>query len=279
MKDNQERTVSLVNQDEQTAAPAASEEQQTPAGSEQGQSDQVMEQTSDEGIPQKFVGKPAMEVIEAYKKLESDRGRMANELGSIRKEREMLEAKYRELERSVMRHNSMPTQAPPNQVASQSETDPLSVFDAQFDEDPKAAIREALRTQQEGFQQRQRQLSQQQLAAEAQEYYWKQKKENQDYARREPLMQQLVSEFQDVIRPEYLNSVKVLKALDLMSRGADLEFYTKSATEKAQRNGSSVREEKRRAQSESATGEGDMRVSFDKLSLEDMAKALGRSDD
>ena len=45
------------------------------------------------------------------------------------------------------------------------------------------------------------------------------------------------------------------------------------------KDGLSVRSEKQRAQSESSTSQGDKQVSFTDLSLEDMRKALGRSDD
>ena len=64
-----------------------------------------------------------------------------------------------------------------------------------------------------------------------------------------------------------------------MSRGADIDYYTKQAAERAQKDGLSVRSEKQRAQSESSTSQGDKQVSFTDLSLEDMRKALGRSDD
>jgi hypothetical protein len=270
-------------QDEQTLSqPGASEgaldAQQTLESSSPAQSVQAEEQ--DPGIPQKFVGKSPAEIMQAYRELERERGRMANELGQARKEREAYEEKYRNLERDAMRYQAMPTQTPPQAAKVEAEMDPLSAFESKFDEDPKLAIREALRRQQELVRRQTVEQSMQQRAAEAQEFYWRQKKENPDYARREPIMQQLVSEFQDVIKPEYLNSTKVLKALDLMSRGSDLDFYTKQAVEKVQRDGLAVRDEKRRAQSESSSSDGGgQSVPFEKLSLDEMRKFLGRVDD
>jgi hypothetical protein len=254
----------------------ASIQPQTPEISTQGQSDAVEEANS---IPEKFVGKSPMEIIQAYRELERDRGRLASELGSTRKERESLEEQYRALERERIAQSQMPTQRPPKVVELEEELDPVSVFESKFEEDPKEAIKAALKGLNQSVSSKFKQQTLQQIQAEGAEYYWTQKKANPDYARREPLMQQLASELQDIVKPEFLNSAKVLKALDLMSKGADLDYYSKQAVERVQKDGLSVRSEKQRAQSESAVSYGDKSVSFEKLSLDEMRRALGRSDD
>lgn len=267
--------MSMTNQDEQIADQQATSEQTENQTQESvsalGQSENVGE------TPDKFSGKSAAEIAQAYRELEKERGRLAQELGTTRKEREEAMGQFMELQRAVSRYNSMPTQQPP---AQQQVEDPFSSFDQLFEEDPKRAVKETLKRQQELLARQTMQQSLQQRQAEANEYYWNEKKSNQDYARREPLMQQLVAEYQDIIKPEYLNSVKALKALDLMSRGKDLDFYVKQAASTAQKNGSSVRDEKRRAQSESANSGGEQQqVDFSKLSSKEMAKYLKRSDD
>lgn len=241
-----------------------------------GQTEAVEEANS---IPQKFVGKSPMEIIQAYRELEKERGRLASELGSTRKERESLEEQYKSLERERIAQMQMPTQRPPKVVQMEEEVDPVSVFESKFEEDPKEAIKQALKNLNQSVSSKIKQQSMQQIQAEGADYYWKQKKENPDYSRREPLMQQLASELQDVVRPEFLNSAKVLRALDLMSRGMDVDYYSKQAVERVQKDGLSVRSEKQRAQSESAVSQGDTSVSFEKLSLDEMRRALGRSDD
>ncbi|NBU33878.1 hypothetical protein EBZ38_03245 [bacterium] len=272
-------------QDEKIAQPqATSQESQAQAAIEPqtqevstlGQSEAVEEANS---IPQKFVGKSPMEIIQAYRELEKDRGRLASELGSTRKERETLEEQYKALERERIAQMQMPTQRPPRAVQLEEEVDPVSVFESKFEEDPKEAIKLALKGLNNSVSNRMKQQSLQQIQAEGADYYWRQKKENPDYSRREPLMQQLAAELQDVVRPEFLNSAKVLKALDLMSRGMDVDYYSKQAVERAQKGGLSVRSEKQRAQSESAVSQGDTSVPFEKLSLDEMRRALGRSDD
>lgn len=264
--DNQQST---SNQEERSS-------NQTLQSSTEGQSDNV---DAANLIPEKFAGKNAVEIAQAYRELEQDRGRLASELGSARKEREEMQQRFRDLEQSVARYNATPMQTPPQSHQRQEEVDPLSSFDQQFEDDPKKAIKEALRLQQELGHRRVQEQSMQARAQEANQFYWQEKQNNPDYARREPIMQQLVSEFQDVIKPEYLNSKKVLQALDLMSRGKDVDYYARQAAAAAQKNGSSVREEKRRATSESATSEGEQLKDFNKLSSAEMAKMLGRSDD
>lgn len=269
--------------DEKIAQPqATSQESQTaqqsqaPEISTQGQPEAVVEANA---IPEKFVGKSPLEIIHAYRELEKERGRLASELGSTRKERESLEEQYRSLERERIAQSQMPTQRPPKVVEMEEEVDPLSVFERKFEEDPKEAIKQALKGLNQSVNTKLKQQTIQQIQAEGSEYYWKQKKDNPDYSRREPLMQQLASELQDIVKPEYLNSAKVLRALDLMSRGADVDYYAKQAVERVQKDGLSVRSEKQRAQSESAVSKGDRAVPFQNLSLDEMRKALGRADD
>lgn len=254
----------------------ATTEQQTPELSTQGQSEAVEDANS---IPQKFVGKSPMDIIQAYKELERDRGRLASELGSARKDKEELETRYKQVE-SAYATQQHQVQAPRQvQIQAEEERDPVSVFEAKFEEDPRVAISEALKELNNSVSNKFKKQSLAQTQAEAVEYYNHQKRTNPDYARREPMMQQLAAELSHIIKPEHLNSVKALQALDLMSKGLNMEYYTGEAAARAQKEGLSVRSEKQRAQSESSTSQGDKQVSFTDLSLDEMRKALGRSDD
>lgn len=251
-------------------------EQQTPELSTQGQSEAV--ETVD-SIPQKFVGKSSMDIIQAYKELEKERGRLASELGTTRKDKEELETRYKQVE-SAYAVQQYQSQAPKQvQIQAEEETDPVSVFEAKFEDDPREAIKAALKEIDSSVSKKLTKQSLAQAQAEALEYYNTQKRTNPDYARREPIMQQLASELSDIVKPEHLNSVRVLKALDLMSRGANIDHYMSEAAARAQKDGLSVRSEKQRAQSESSNSQGDKSVKFAELSLEEMRKALGRSDD
>lgn len=267
---NQDETIGLQQPTSETQESVVTPETQDL--SNPGQSQNVEEEHL---IPQKFVGMSAIEIAQEYKKLESEYGRRANEIGQLRKETEEAKQRFLALEQA---RSAMPTQAPVQQVQPEVAVDPFSALDEEFEDDPKAAIRKSIEVLNSKMERQMQMQSYQQRQQEAQNWYMEQKKANPDYSRREAAMQQLALEFQDIIKPEYMNSKKVLEALDYMSRGKDLDFYTKDAVAKAQKSGSSVREEKRRAQSESATAEGDQLREFSSLSLEEMAKLLGRAD-
>lgn len=101
--------------DEKSTSPEI-ELEQTPEQSSQGESD----------IPQKFVGKSAVDVIQAYKELEKDRGRLAQQLGDSRKDKEGLEARYRQSESERMAaYNEVKA---PKQVTLQDDEDPILRF-------------------------------------------------------------------------------------------------------------------------------------------------------
>lgn len=266
-------------QDEQTGLPPASQSDEGSSQQSQPQVDNSAQVDESSSIPAKFVGKSAMEIAQSYRELEKERGRIASELGQTRKEREEMEARYRDLERQSARFQQMPTQAPPPQQAPQQVEDPFSSFDTRFEDNPKEAIKEALKRQTELLQQQSTYQGIQARAAEANDWYYTQKKNNPDYARREKLMQSAAQQFADIIRPEHLNSIKALQVLDLVSKGMDVDYYSKQAVEHAKKDGLSTRDEKRRAMSESSSSDGEKKVDFKTLSIKEMEQLLGRSDD
>ena len=87
-------------------------------------------------------------------------------------------------------------------------------------------------------------------------------------------MQQLAQQYSHIIKPEYLNSADAIKVLDLMSRGSDIDYYTKAAAADVQKHRASVVDEKRRAQSESSNSEGDAGVDLGKMSNEEYLKHM-----
>lgn len=228
----------------------------------------------DEGqavIPEKFLNSSKADIIKAYQELEKERGRLASEVGTLRKAREEYEEKLRQLQEKASQFSFQQPQQSLQQPQAQSEpsVDPFSVLEQKFEEDPKEAVKEALKKQQELLTQYTQNLTAQQQAQLAADWYWRQKKENPDYARREPIMAQLAQQFSDIIKPEAANSIKVLQALDLMSKGMDIDYYAKQAIERERSKLSSSKEEKRRAKSESSSGSGSSNDAIDLLKLSD----------
>lgn len=264
--------MSDVEQSEITAQPAASEEQDQTLEF-QGQSEEQAIEENPSAIPQKFLEASKIDVINSYRELEKERGRLANELGSLRKSQEDMAERFKQLEAERLQQQSQPQPVyQAQQEQEQQELDPVSVFESKFDEDPRAAIREGLRTYGELTKKELQKIRQQELAAKASEFYYQQKQTNPDFARREPLMQQLAQQYGHIIRPEYLNSAEAIRVLDLLSKGADVSYYEKSAVENTKKHRASIVEEKRRAQSESATSEGDSMVDLGSLSNEEYLK-------
>lgn len=268
-----------MNQDEQisnqseTSQADQEDQRQTP---ESSTSDQSV-QTGDV-IPQKFVGKSALDIVKAYQELEKRAGKMANELGTTRKEHEELQSKYRDAERQSAQYRQIPTQAPHQDQSVVQKEDPYASFDTQFDDDPKGATKQLAASIQKQIAQQNQQAAMQERLRQASEFYQEQRKSNPDYVRREDQMRALASELGQIIRPEYLNSVEALRMLDLVSRGKDVDYYAKQAVDKAKKDGLSSREEKMRAQSESSNSEGETKVKFDNLSLSEMEAMLGFAD-
>ena len=231
------------DKDGQSAQTADPKEQATPATIEQLEESLKSEP---EVIPEKFAGKPAYEVIRAYKELESKLGSIASEKAQEKQRAELLEQRLRELETRSAYQEPVRKQVEP-------EKDPLAILDSpEWEKDPRAAIKESFKVMQAKQLQERYALQSQQQHADMVSYYTKQKTENPDFARREANMQQLATQLAAVVKPEFFNSVQVLKALDLMSKGMDIQYYEGQAVERAKKDGLSRVSEKRNAHSESS---------------------------
>jgi len=217
-------------------------------------------------IPEKFLGKSQEDIIKSYQELESELGRLRNEYGNAKKERD-----------DILRHYQEMVSMNQRQPQEQQSDDPYAYFEQTFENDPKTAIREALKKQE------QRLLASQQaqlLNLKQAELYkaYAERKANPDFARREALMQQLAMKFSSLLNSQAAYSPEILELLDLASKGADISFYEKEAVERARRNGLSSRDEKLKSRSESSTTSTGKDVDFEKLSLEEMEKILGRAE-
>jgi len=217
-----------------------------------------------EGIPEKLLGKSYQDVVNMYLEVEREKGRLGTEVGEARKAVEDANSKVAQYEQ-YFGSQSRVTESQEAEVP-----DPAQILETEFDDDPKKAMIKAERARQ----QREQYLALQRRALEADQFYTESKQKNPDYARREPLMQRLVIEFADIIDPSHRRSAKALRALDLMSKGADIEYYEQQAVEKARKDGLSVRQEKKQAHSESPSSEGDIKISAEKMSREELRKIL-----
>jgi hypothetical protein len=221
-----------------------------------------------DAIPEKFVGKSALEVIQAYNNLEKHASKVSSERSEERKKREELEGKVRDLETQFQSIKSQPAR---HEQRQEPESDPFAEYEEQFDNNPKEAIKGIVKkVRQEVLSDSERRLMQEEQLR-AQDYHRSQRTTNPEYAKLEPTMAALASEFGDLVDPAKASSVKALKLLHLAAKGAKLEDYVSEAASKAKKESHSVREEKRNAFSESsASSKAEGKKSIKDMTVEEI---------
>lgn len=223
-------------------------------------------------VPEKFVGKSPMEIIEAYNNLERHASKVSSERAEERKNREQLEARLSAMETEL---RSRPQQVVQHVPPPAPEKDPFSEYEESFESDPKQAIKGLVAKTRAQLEQELKQREFESSRSEAERFYLEQKRDNPEYAKLEPTMQQLALEYKDLMEPGKVASVKMLKLLHLAAKGARVDDYVKDAATKAKSETATIREEKRNAFSESSGTKGSSSRNFSDLSVEEMEKMLG----
>ena len=223
-------------------------------------------------IPEKYVGKSALDMIKINTDQEKYLSQVSSERSQLEKEKEELAARLQQLESERQQQfQSQPQQVP----QGQQESDPYSWLDKELDENPKGAIRKLAEQQREEAKREALNAELQSRYADAQSYYYEQKKDNQDFAELEKDMQGMAQKFSPIIKPEFLNSRQAIEALYLLARGNNVDRYKQSAIESAKKAGNLARDEKRSAFSESSQpSKSGNSVPWDKLSVEEMEKLM-----
>ena len=248
----------ITSDDLQEARKAASEpeasneqtEQPTPeVQPTEGQVEQQVESSEpvviEDELPEKFRGKSAAEIAKSAQEAERRMHEIASERAFERKRAEEYEARLREMQSQ--------------QQLVQS--DPLEEIEKLWEADPKEAVKKVYQKAREGQDLTRRQLEQERRAQDAAEYYSKSRVENPDFAEREVDMQEQAKRFGHLLRGELATSKETIELLYLAARGARVDDYSKAAIEKATKKQTLIKEEKRKAASETAVSKGDV-ISF-----------------
>lgn len=258
-------------QDESLSAeqPAANQEELNatpPSPAESGE--------TDSSIPEKFRGKSIEDISKSYREIEKYSGRLSSEKAHLERANEEMRQRLAQLEQQVQTIST--TRA--HQPQEAQEADPLSSIEDEFEQDPRAAFKKVVEHMRQVPRQLETRLTVQQQAAQASSYYAQQMKDNQDFRELEPEMKRIAREFGSMVRPEHLNSPKTIEILYKIAKAENLDRYTKSAADKAIQAKNLVREEKRAAVSESASGgTSGAAKPFEEWSLEEMERFLGRA--
>lgn len=262
-------------QNTEAAAPAANQAEPSTSAPDPGEAGQVTDEAIDySSIPEKFRGKSVQEVAHAYKEVEKYAGRLSTEKAHAEKLAQETQARLQQMEAQLQALYSQQQQQAP---ATQTEPDPFSSIEEEFEQDPRAAFKKLVEHVSSAPKQLESRLSAQARAQAAVDYYQQQMKENQEFRELEPEMKRLAGQFSGLVRPEFINSKESMQLLYQLAKGSNIERYSKAAAEKAIQANNLVKAEKRSAVSESSgASAGDRSVPFEELSLDEMAKALGR---
>lgn len=194
----------------------------------------------EEELPEKFRGKSAAEIAKSALEAERRMHEIASERSFERKRAEEYEARVRQLE----------------SIQQQPQTDPLEDFDKLWEQDPKEAVKKVHQKSREEQELKRRQEVLQMRAKDAVDYYQKTRTENPDFAQREADMAEHINRFGHLINPEFAQSKETLELLYLASRGSKVDEYSKAAVEKASKQQQLIKEEKRKAASETSLSKG-----------------------
>jgi hypothetical protein len=230
-----------------------------------------------ESIPAKFRGKSAQDIIRAYTELERHAGKLGSEKSHYEKELEAAKQRAQEAEARYQQDAArFQHQAPIQQ--QQQEADPLSTFDEIFERDPREAVKNLAKTLVAETNKTREQIALEARANQAADYYGKQMRENPDFVAREKDMQRLAQRYAKKLRTEHINDPETIDLLYKLARAERMDSYIEDAVKKSRTAGDMVKQEKRAVFSESSTSSQDSSVPFEELSLDEMAKLLGRTE-
>lgn len=228
------------------------------------------ESKMEEDVPEKFRGKSVQEIIKSYQGLEGKLGQLGSEKSHKEREAEELRMRLHLMEQHML------SLTPQRQVVRE-DSDPLAGFEKQMEENPQDAMKRLADNQRRLSSNLDVKVEQRIRERDAVNFYERQKQENPDFAVLEPDMVRLSQQYAHIVRPEYLNSPETIQILHGLAKAKNMQRYVSEAVEKASKSQSAIKEEKRKAFSESAFSQGSQETSrpFSDLSLEEMRKELG----
>lgn len=259
----------------QQSAPVETQQVATPEAA--GQVAQVAQEVDASQIPEKFVGKSPLEIVRAYQESEKAISRLGSEKAARERELEATRARLAALEQQI----SYVQQSQPTAPTRHEESDPLSVFEEVWDQNPKEAIKKGLEGLKQQVSQNLSVLQQESRSKLTAERYNKLKSENPDFAELEPEMVRIANQYRGYIRPEALNSPETIDLIYGLAKAQNMQKYVQVELERARKSGSVVREQKQGAFSESAaqqSGDSSKTRDFASLSLAEMRALLGIAD-
>jgi hypothetical protein len=237
--------------------------------------DASQESFSEDRIPEKYVGKTPLEIMEMHRNAERALGRLGSEKAQKEREAEELRQRYAALEAQYAQQQQSQRQYTPPTQQQEQESDPIQVLEQTWHESPLEAVKRALHTkeQRDAYQ---RAIEQDQRNRAATAARWEElKRTNPDAAELEPTMVALSQQYAPFIAPEKRNSPEMLDLLYAQAKARNMDKYVQAEVEKRLQKSSAIKQEKRAAFSESSNTQGEATRDFSSLSLSEMEKVLG----
>jgi hypothetical protein len=271
------RTSTEAAEEQLTVTPEQGQVTQEPDTATQTEADSSQQSFSEDQIPEKYVGKTPLEIMEMHRNAERALGRLGSEKAQKEREAEELRQRYAALEAQYAQQQSQRQYTPPTQQQEQ-ESDPIQVLEQTWHESPLEAVKSALRTkeQRDAYQ---RAVEQDQRNRAATAARWEElKRTNPDAVELEPTMVALSQQYAPFIAPEKRNSPEMLDLLYSQAKARHMDKYVQAEVEKRLQKSSAIKQEKRAAFSESSNTQGEATRDFSSLTLEEMRKVLPRAD-
>lgn len=216
---------------------------------------------ADASLPEKFKGKSIYDVAESYSSLESEFSKTKSQMKELEEK-----AKRAEMYEQAIAAQQFQQQAQP--VHTQ-QMDPTQDFNALWERDPALATQTSIHRVEQKLQYALQDL-------ELKNAYDKASKSYPDFMELEPVMKQIAVELLPLVRSDQVGNPVTLDVLYNVARARTEDARLRRAQENGMQRAQESKRERNAAYMEGSTPVGSSQKNFEELSLEEMARALGR---
>lgn len=215
---------------------------------------------AESNLPEKFKGKSVYDVAESYSSLESEFSRTKAQVKELEEK-----ARKAEMYEQLLAQQQAQTQQP---IQTQ-QIDPNQEFNQLWEQDPALAVKSGM-----GRLEQKLQYAIQDL--ELKNAYDRASKTYPDFMELEPVMKQIAVELLPLVRSDQVGNPVTLDVLYNVARARTEDARLRRAQENGAQRAQESRRERNAAYMEGSTPVSSSQKNFEDLSLEEMARELGR---
>jgi hypothetical protein len=215
---------------------------------------------AESNLPEKFKGKSVYDVAESYSSLESEFSRTKAQVKELEEK-----ARKAEMYEQMLAQQQVQTQQP---IQTQ-QIDPNQEFNQLWEQDPALAVKSGM-----GRLEQKLQYAMQDL--ELKSNYERAKSSYSDFNELEPVMKQIATELLPLVKADQVSNPVTLDVLYALARAKTEDARVRRAQESGMQQAAQARREKSAAYMEGSSPVGQATKSFEDMTLEEMARELGR---